>query len=216
MLVVALAVVGLGANADASVIHEFGSGLSSVSEDVFFSEAAGSEVSGELVWNVIGETVGTQTFDYTLTITPGSGVAALTFSGNNMGQDGSTNNQFDPGDVITITVSGISNSNVLFDGLVGLGTNFNGGSNGYEVGGLTYIQGSGGTGTGDPRNGAAPEAIVAGPSIDVTFITIGTATLVGNLRGVALQFSENLIPEPASAILLLGLTAPALVRRRKR
>lgn len=194
----------------ATSVHELGD-LSAVTSDFTIVETSADETTADLIYSVTGATVGGEAFTYTFTIAAGTGVTDLTTAGANMGQTGSANNQFDHGDQITLTVSDISNANVVFDGYVGFGVNFGASGIGYNIAGTDYIQGSGT----DPRFGAAPDSIVASSSALVTYLNnFDNDALASNLRGVALQFSS--IPEPSSYALLAGCFGLASVMLRRR
>ena len=200
----------------------------------------GTQSAGDLVFTGVAGTDSTTgiSFTFDLTVSNGTGVPQVGASNainGSLGEAlgiGLAVNTFEDGDTITVAVSNVtpddpSGGAVSFDGFVNFGTDNSGTGEGFNVNGIDYIRGTATNGDSDPRQGislptgGAVSAIatrlgnVASPllvqnSVDISFIGASTS-----LRGVSLEFSSAVIPEPSST-LLIGLGSLSLLARRKR
>lgn len=210
-------------NAQTTIVHELGT-LNDQAQDLSLAFSAGDYAptspltTADALFTFSDQTIGTETFSYTVTMTAGANLTDLGQSLGGLGDVGSTGGTFQDGDVLTIEVAVTDNVNVVFDGFVNFGLNFNGTGDGFNIAGIDYIRGTATNGDSDPRHGIAISGgILASSSADITFIaSSGTPGDDSNiLRGIAYQFST--VPEPASAALIGSLFALGFVcTRRKR
>lgn len=212
-----LAALTLGSHA-ATIRYEIGT-LDDEAQDVSTLISAGDFTGNTAVYN-LSSTVGAEAFTFTLTVSPGAGVAEIASLGGGFGDSAFASGNLQDGDVISFDISAISNANVQFDGYFSFGYNLNSGltGDGFTIDGVDYVFGTAVNGDSDPRQGinfpgTAPNDVFASNSVDVTIIDNGDDDGIV-IRGVSLQFSE-VVPEPSSSA-LLGLAGLALVSRRKR
>lgn len=210
----------------ASIITVEIDNLNGISQDVAINNSAPAVDSTFLTFSQTGVTSPAfpETFDFDLILTPVAGVTDLTSATNLAGNiaNSTSSNRFDGGDQISVTVANISNPNVVFDGIRGVGLNFAGAD---AIGFSVDIDGTPTDfvfgGPLDPRFGATPGNDAAGDPIllsngsVLTFLS-GTDVngLSGTLRGLNLQFSS--IPEPVSLTTLIALIALPFLSRRRR
>lgn len=191
-----------------TIVHEFG-GLNDTSEDLLIGLGTGDYSTTSAVFSRTGDTVGIESFDYTLTISAGTGVTDVSTGAGGILNNGS---QFGDGDTVTFSVV-VDSGNVVFDGFTNFGTNFgNASGEGFTVAGVSYVQGTSVNGDSDPRHGIAISGgIIASDTVDWTAVTVDGVSL----RGFALQFSA--VPEPNAYGLIAGLlSVGAIVSQRRR
>ena len=212
--------------ANGAVIYEFNSspGAATVlsdanaGQDATFSLGLGVDAGSNL--NYLGLSATTDlanNFTFDVVISPAGNTNDISVAATN-GSLVEGGSQFSTGDGIVITVSNISDSNIVLDGFTNFGTDFSGTGEGFTIAGVTYLRGTVTNGDGDPRRGiilpggtATTPGLLAGSSVQVDF----DGASVG-LRGFAIQFTDNNIPEPSAALLLgLGLAGFGLRRRRQ-
>lgn len=211
--------------------------LSQIGEDFLFTNptpnGGNNPATDSLTFSVSGLTVDTEvfTFDFIISGLDASGnsldlTSATNFAGN-AGNSGSSN-RFSNGDVVTLTVANISNPNVVFDGIAGVGLNFAGAPIGIgftaDIGDgqqTAFVSDAGGTNTAnDARQGQTPgniifngQPVIFQNGIELTQ-TNPNGGLAGTIRGVNLQFST--VPEPVSFSLILALIALPFLSRHRR
>jgi len=180
-------------------IVEVGSSLSDTPQDEQFEFVGNTTFSGGTGFlsglSVTGSAVGDFTFDVTIAPVNVAGTGELNFDANfiSEGNSSTTNNQFNNGDVFSITVSNVVTTapvavgeSVVFDGFTNIGTADTGTGEGIEINGVSYLRGTSTNGDNDVRFGVAfPGGIVAGPTLIVE--SVGTTAL----RGVALRFLSS-------------------------
>lgn len=220
--------IGLTTSVHGDVI-EFG-GLSDTPQDLSVSLGSGDFSLGPgVVYTESGVSLTTgEIFDYTVTVTPVSGVTDIILVGQSLGDDSSSitppidgeDDRFQDGSTINIDVA-VTSGNVQFDGFTNFGLDLlaPGEVSGFTIDGVDYLRGGMGiNGDNDPRFGIAiTGGIIPQNNIDIAFIDMrGPDTVEGTaLRGFALQFSP--VPEPSSsALALFSLIGLGFASRRRR
>ena len=155
-------------------------------------------------------------FTFDVVVAPVGTAMGIVQSTTNRSIVGSSNTPFETGDGLIITISNISDPNIVLDGFTNFGSDFSGTGEGFTIAGVTYLRGTATNGDSDPRRGiilpggtATVPGLLAGSSVQVDF----NGASVG-LRGFAVQFTDNTIPEP-SAVLLIGLASLGMLGRRR-
>jgi len=232
--VVALSPLFVASLAPAAVIVEVGGGLGDTPEDhsVSFDGAVTFTGGvGSATYTIVDPTIGTFSFDITFTpdMVGGSGELNVDTANGSLffiaeGTAPAMANEFNNGDIYSITVSNVVTTTpatpgtaVVMTGFTNLGLSDTAVGEGATIGGTTFLRGTDTNGDGDPRQGlhfatsGGPQGtgIITGSTLQVT--SEGTTSL----RGVALNFEAVAIPEPSSTA-LLGLAGLALCARRKR
>jgi hypothetical protein len=126
--------------------------------------------------------------------------------------DGTAVNGLDEGDIVTVTISGIDNANVKFDGFVYAGTGGTAGSEGITINALDYTRNGVGI-----QNGASLATADSGTVSPFPVDADGTIeiTAIGSINLQTLEFQFSQVPEPSSTA-LLGLGGLALILRRRK
>ena len=212
--------------ANGAVIFEFNSspGAGTVlsdanaGQDATFSLGDGVDAGSALNYlGLSGTTDLGNAFTFDVVVSPAGMTTDVSVAPNNGSLVETGGPQFATGDGILITVSNISDSDIVLDGFTNFGTDFSGTGEGFTIDGVTYLRGTDTNGDDDPRRGiilpggsATEPGLLTGNSAQVDFV----GTSVG-LRGFAIQFTDNTVPEP-SAALLLGLGLVGFGSRRRR
>lgn len=223
-----------GSTASGSVIFEFNSSpgaattlsQANAGQDATYSLGLGVVSGSNLDYlGLSGTSDLGNAFTFDVEISPAGNSTGVVVAGTNGSLVETGGAPFSTGDGIIITVSNISDPNIVLDGFTNFGTDFSGTGEGFTIAGVTYLRGTNTNGDNDPRRGiilpggsATIPGLLAQSSVQVDFN--GTA-LQGDsvgLRGFAIQFTDNtpvVVPEPSSA-LLLGLAGFGLLGRRRR
>ena len=92
------------------------------------------------------------TFTFDVVVSPAGATTDVRVATNN-GSLVEGAGTFSDGDGILITVSNISNPEIVLDGFTNFGTDFSTTDEGFTIGGVSYIRGTDTNGDSDPRRG---------------------------------------------------------------
>ena len=198
-LVIAM-LAGIVASANATINHGVGTGKTTTWADMGIT--ATTTQASYAKTGVVGSVDG-EDFTYTLTVSAAGNSTALSLnSALNSIENVGDNAKFTVGDGFAVTISGISNANVVFDACTSFNVNNSGTTEGLTVAGIHYFAGDNNL-TGAPI--AAFEAI-ATQSNDATLASV-------NSKDVNFQFST--IPEPATLGMVAVVGGAILYIRRR-